>query len=97
MNKFPPIADKITLQEVINYLHGIIRQRADDIVEINNLNTRLVQGRLRTDLSAAPSAVTVNAGIDREGDIYRDGSYEYIVVNDAGTLKWARQALDVGW
>lgn len=79
------------------FLQAVSMTRRGDASEIANLNTRLVRGRFRTDRATPSSHTDVTAGIDREGDIVRTGAYEYIVVNDAGTLKWARQALDVAW
>lgn len=79
-----------------DYLRTVARLRKEDIVEIDNLNNRLVAGRLRTDRIVPTSNADV-VGVDMEGDIVRSAAYEYIVVNDAGTLKWARHALDVGW
>lgn len=70
--------------------------RREDVIEFNSLNNRLVRGRLRSD-RAAPSSSSNIVGGDQEGDIVRTGSYEYIVVNDAGTLKWARISLSVAW
>ena len=60
------------------------------------LKNRFVAGRLRTDRTA-PSAYTDVVGGDELGDIVRTGAYEYLLVNDSGTLKWARHALDVAW
>lgn len=71
-------------------------QAIDDAQVHSTLKGRFVQGRLRTD-RATPSANSNVVGDDRLGDIVRTAAYEYIVVDDSGTLKWARQALDVSW
>lgn len=96
MRLYAPISSSAQLPDVVNWLRGISIQRTDDVKEINNLNTQYVQGRLRTD-RAAPSSHSDVTATDQLGDIVRTGSFEYIVVNDAGTLKWSRVALNVAW
>lgn len=62
----------------------------------DDLRARYVLGRLRTDRTAPSSHSDVTAS-DFEGDIVRSATWEYLLVNDGGTLKWARHAIDVTW
>lgn len=61
------------------------------------LKSKYVQGRLRTDRTTAPSSNSDVNSTDKLGDIIRTSTYEYILVNDNDTLKWARHAIDVTW
>lgn len=56
-----------------------------------------VAGRLRTDRTTAPTSNGDVNSTDKLGDIIRTTTYQYTVVNDGGTLKWARSALDITW
>jgi hypothetical protein len=78
------------------FIEAVSMSRREDVVEFNSLNNRLLRGRLRSD-RAVPTSSTNVVGGDQEGDIVRSGTYEYIVVNSSGTLKWARHALDSTW
>lgn len=94
MREYPVVGS--TLPAVLDFIRSISILRRDDVQEISNLNTRFLRGRLRTDRTT-PSANTDVNSTDKEGDVVRTATYEYVVVNDAGTLKWARFALDVTW
>lgn len=102
MNEYPSIPVLIPKnitemgQFIYGYLRQITRMRGDDVREISNLKNRLVMGRLRIDRVAPTSNSDIQTP-DQLGDIVRTGTYEYIVVNDSGTLKWARHAIDVTW
>lgn len=96
MMSYPAITS-MTIQGLLDFSRQISRLRSDDVNEVRNLNNRLVQGRLRTDRSTPSSHTDVNDGIDKLGDIVRTAAYEYVVVNDSGTLKWSRSAVDVTW
>lgn len=61
------------------------------------LKRTFVLGRFRTDRTTAPSSNSDVNSTDLEGDIIRTSTYQYTLVNDSGTLKWARSALDVTW
>lgn len=57
---------------------------------INNvLSTVFVRGRLRTDRSAPANSTDV-LPLDAQYDIVRTANYEYILINDSGTLEWRR-------
>lgn len=90
MKRYPPVAD------VKQWAESVSRLRAEDIAEIQGLKTLYVGGRLRTD-RAVPTGNGDVVDTDRLGDIVRSAAYEYIIVDDSGTLKWARHALDVSW
>lgn len=93
---YPPLRDN-SANGIVEHLNTVAKLRVDDAREINNLNNKLVSGRLRTDRAAPASHSEIYANIDKLGDIVRTATYEYIVVNDAGILKWARQPIDVTW
>ena len=48
-----------------------------------------ILGRLRTDRTAPTSSTDVQPP-DLEYDMVRDDSYQYVLVNNAGTLNWLR-------
>ena len=96
MKEYPPLLGA-TLMMVTDLLRTITKLRKEDVIEIKNLNTRFVRGRLRTDRTTPSANSDIAAGVDKEGDVVRTATYQYIVVNDAGTLKWARHAIDVTW
>ncbi len=84
------------LRQIYGYLRDIVKIRQEDIVEFESLNTKFVQGRLRTDRTVPTSAADIQEP-DRLGDIVRNEAYEYIVVTDGADFFWARHALDTGW
>lgn len=73
----------------------VTEAREQDIVEWINLDNRFVAGRVVS--RAAPSSATDTAAGDTVGDIVRDATYEYKLLDISGTLKWDRRALDVSW
>lgn len=85
-----------TEADVIPALRDIARSRRTDIDEFNNLPQRFIEGRLRVN-RAAPSSVTDVSSTDRVGDIVRTTTYTYTLIDDSGTLKWDRQAVDISW
>lgn len=48
-----------------------------------------ILGRLRTDRTSPTSSTDVQPP-DLEYDMVRDDSYQYVLVNNAGTLNWLR-------
>ncbi len=72
----------------------VLEKRERD--SVRTLRGKFVSGRLRIDRTA-PSSHSDVVGGDELGDIMRSGTYEYLLVNDSGTLKWARHAIDVTW
>ena len=80
----------------------LILKRVDSLEDKEKRRTRelrsnFVQGRYRTDRTAVPSSNSDVNTTDKLGDIIRTTTYEYILVNDSGTLKWARHAIDITW
>lgn len=95
MKSYPTLASP-NVQNIAKWILGISKQRNDDIVEIANLKSKYLTGRVRTDREFPTANGDVN-DTDKEGDIVRSATYEVILINDSGTLKWARSALTVTW
>lgn len=55
----------------------------------NTLSSVFVLGRLRIDRSAPANSADVLT-LDAQYDIVRDADYEYILINNGGTLEWRR-------
>jgi hypothetical protein len=88
--------NNITLNEIGIWIRGIIKQRQEDVREFNNLSGQFFKGRHRTD-RVAPTAHNDVQSPDLLGDWVLTSAYLYVVVNDSGTLKWGRTALDTAW
>jgi hypothetical protein len=58
----------------------------------NTLSAYFVTGRLRSDRTAPASSNDV-LPLDALNDVVRDANYMYILINDAGALKWRRIAM----
>lgn len=70
--------------------------REDDRRVLNNLENTFLRARLRTD-RVAPATYDDVQPPDKEHDIIMASDYLYFLVNDSGTLKWARVAVSVSW
>jgi len=78
-------------------IDDIVRERANDVREVYQLQTGKLPGQIRTANRAVPSSPTdVSAG-DMEGDWLCDATYIYTLRSISGTLKWDRQAHSTGW
>lgn len=64
-----------------------VEQQIQSIVD--SLSTTFLLGRLRVDRTAPVDSNDVNA-LDALYDIVRDENYEYILINNSGTLNWVR-------
>lgn len=66
-------------------------RRAEENIELigNRLANSYTQGRIRFDRTAPISSADVQTP-DRLYDIVRDTSFEYVLINDAGSLAWRR-------
>jgi hypothetical protein len=66
-------------------------RRVEDNQQVieNRLANSYTQGRIRFDRTSPTSSADVQTP-DRLYDIVRDTSYEYVLINDAGTLAWRR-------
>lgn len=64
--------------------------------QVRNLNNTLVKyfliGRLRTDRGTPSSSIDI-LPVDQIYDRVTDTSYEYILINNSGTLNWVRIAI----
>jgi hypothetical protein len=85
------------LQKATFNLSSQVEQRLVSLEnDVRNLNNTLVQyflkGRLRTDRTAPANSADVQTP-DRLYDRVTDTSYEYILINNAGTLEWVRIAI----
>lgn len=80
-----PITGLTTLEERI-------RRLEEEVREINNrwYNSFII-GRLRTDRTAPTDSADVQPP-DLLYDVVRDTSYQYVLINDGGTLTWLRWA-----
>ncbi len=54
------------------------------------LQSFFLQGRLRTDRAAPTNSADIAPGIDKLYDRVVTTTYEYILLNNAGTLQWER-------
>lgn len=57
---------------------------------VPSLNSVYLLGRLRFDRNSPANSADIVAGVDLLYDIVRDSNYEYILINNAGTLAWVR-------
>jgi len=57
---------------------------------VPSLNSVYIIGRLRTDRNSPANSADIVAGVDLLYDIVRDATYEYILIDAAGTLAWRR-------
>lgn len=58
-----------------------------------SLKANFITGRLRTDRVAPTSSANVIPNLDLIYDRVLDANYEYILIDNAGTLEWRRIAL----
>lgn len=65
--------------------------------EFQVLRSRFLSGRNRTDRTTPSAFNDVAAGIDLAGDFKVDATGAYFLVNDAGTLKWAKITVNVAF
>lgn len=95
MKPYPSLTSQ-TFSGIAAWILGVGRQRTEDVTEISNLKSKYLTGRIRADRTFPTGNGDVNT-TDKEGDIVRSNAFEVVLFNDAGTLKWARSALDVTW
>jgi hypothetical protein len=81
-------------EEIIPALQEISRKRNKDITDFSNLDQRFTRGR-RTE-RVPTSATDVVAG-DSQFDVVNDATYEYILLDIGGTLRWDRRTLNTSW
>jgi len=93
MKPWPPFT---ATTDPIEYLKKLAILRTEDVLDNTSLNTRYLAGRVRTD-RAAPATPTDVTDFDRVGDVVRNATYEFLLLNISGVLKWDRRTLNVGW
>lgn len=89
MKDFPKLTP-VTLDDVLELLRYITKERPIDIKDFDNLQNVFMQGRK---VGKLPTGAADIADTDRVGDFNYDDSYFYLVVNNAGTAEWRRTAL----
>lgn len=93
-SKYPSLL-KETIQDIAKVLREIVRLReSEDIGDFDNLTHTFMRGRKVEKVPASHSDTSTD---DTEGDFNFSAAYLYIAVDDSGTLKWARVALNVAW
>jgi hypothetical protein len=86
MSKFSdanPLVTKTVVDERVGRVEEAIR-----VIE-NRLANSYLQGRIRFDRTAPIDSADVQSP-DRLYDIVRIYPYEYVLINNAGTLNWVR-------
>ena len=84
----------ISVTDLEDVLLEIIRIREEDVTEFANLSNIYLPGR---STGRVPSSNSDVLATDQEGDVVNDGTYEYKLIDDSGTLKWDRRTLDIAW
>lgn len=82
-----PYWSAATLPDVIKQVGLITNIRKDDITQIGTLPNIFMSGRK---VGKIPASSTDVAATDRVGDQNYNGSYLYILVDNAGTPAWRR-------
>lgn len=96
-NSYPNIPGAPTLVDLVAWVRKVIQYRQlEDLPDYINQKNIYVSGRSTTRI---PSSATNVVDGDREGDTVAavDGSYQYTLIDQSGTLVWARVALDTAW
>lgn len=67
-----------------------LRRVEEQVRLLNNLAyNKSILGRLRTDRTSPVNSSDVQSP-DLEYDMVRDDSYQYVLINNSGTLQWMR-------
>ena len=94
MRQYPPYANASNMLAVVQDILGL---RREDITEVEQLQQGKLKGRDRTGVRAVPTSATDTVDTDIVGDVVKDATYRYELIDISGTLKWDRRALSVGW
>lgn len=89
MKNYPNLTPA-SLDDVLNLLRYITKERPIDIKDFDNLQNVFMAGRKVGKMPTGSADVTPD---DRVGDFNYDASYLYLLVNNAGTATWRRVAL----
>ena len=87
MRPYPSVNRK-DLENVIDAVQFIVRQRELDIRDWNNLQNIFVNGRKVARIAPTGSADVLPT--DKVGDIIFDEDYVYYLYHNAGTAEWRR-------
>lgn len=82
MNEYPIIA---TEDEMFAGLEEIVRLRAEDVGDFDNLQNIFVSGRK---VDKVPTSSSDVAATDNENDVNYDNNHIYVLVDVSGTLTW---------
>lgn len=85
---YPDLRDE-SPSSVGAWIREVTRIRREGVGDFNNLSQLYIMGRK---VGKVPTAYDDVADSDREGDFNFDNGYIYLLVDDSGTLKWARTA-----
>lgn len=91
MRGYPdPFSDDI--EDIATTVRAIVRLRAQDVSEFNNLPNVLIAGRK---VGKIPTSSADVDPTDNVGDVSfaLDGSYVYYLITNAGVASWRRVAL----
>jgi hypothetical protein len=89
MKDFPTIRPR-NMDEVIELLRYITKERTNDVSDFENLNNRFISGRKVAKIPTGAADIT---DTDRVGDFNADANYVYFCINNSGTAEWRRCAL----
>ena len=68
-----------------------LRRVEEELLSLRNqLANTYCLGRLRTDRSTGPANSADVNSTDKLYDVIRDTSFEYVLINDTGNLRWRR-------
>lgn len=85
--RFKILSSVPTIEEVYDWIRQVTRERDIDLEDYNNQVSTNV-----TYYNYTPSSSTDLIGTEKAGDIAVSTSYLYVVVDNAGTLRWQRVA-----
>ena len=89
MKEYPRLAGR-GVNDLVDSILFIIKERIKDVQDWNNLQNRFISGRL---VAKIPSSSLDVDPSDRIGDINFTPTYLYVLVDNAGTAEWRRVAL----
>lgn len=87
-----PILSNKTVDGIVNCLTYIIRERAQDISEFENIKRTFIAGRRVLGRIPVSSSDVVDG--DVVGDVSYTTTFLYILMDNAGTPVWRRVALN---
>jgi len=73
-------------QEILTWIEDVTRERGIDLSDFE------IQQSTNSRVYAVPASSTAIIGTEKVGDIAADTSFLYVVVDNAGVLRWQRVA-----